>query len=74
MDDTATLTLTKRELFAVSVALRLAGVLTVSRRHSLEAIETEWPRLGVSADQARRALEQCGPGLMAKLREAGGGL
>lgn len=74
-DETVTLHLTKPELFALSVALRLAGVLTVSRAHSVEAIDEEWPiKLGFSAYVARRVLTSQGPELMEKLRAAGGGL
>lgn len=40
-DETVTLHLTKPEAFALPIALRLAGVLTVPRAHSLEAIEGE---------------------------------
>ena len=42
-DETVTLHLTKAEAFALSVALRMSGVLLVSRRHSLEAVEEEFP-------------------------------
>lgn len=74
-DETVTLHLTKAEAFALSVALRMSGVLLVSRRHSLEAVEEEFPaKLGVSAYMARRVLSAQGPGLMEKLRAAGGGL
>lgn len=74
-DETVTLHLTKAEAFALSVALRLAGVLTVSRAHSMEAIDEEWSiKLGFSAYIARRVLTAQGPGLMEKLRAAGGGL
>lgn len=73
-DETVTLHLTWAEAFALSVALRLAGVLTVSRARSVEAIDEEWPLLGFSAYIARRVLTAQGPGLMEKLRAAGGGL
>lgn len=76
MDEkTVTLHLTKPEVFALSVALRISGVLLVSRRHSLEAVEEKFPaKPGVSAFIARRSLTAQGRGLMEKLQAAGGGL
>ena len=74
-DETVTLRLTKPELFALAVALRMSAALMVGRRHSLETLAEEFPlRLGVSPYMARRALSSSGPGLMEKVRAGGGGL
>ena len=72
-DETVTLHLTKAEAFALAVSLRMSAALLVGRQHSLETLAEEFPlKLGVSAYMARRVLSASGPGLMEKLRAAGG--
>lgn len=74
-DETVTLRLTKPEVFALAVAVRMSAALLVGLRHSLETLAEEFPlRLRVSPYMARRLLSASGPGLMEKLRSAGGGL